>query len=121
MEARMNWQIFKPSTWRRKLQKYNARPPRLPSPPLAVLVLRAILASGPECSTTQIRDYLASRGKPVSLGRLFVTLTMLEEDGEVTSEQRPGGAERNFYPKKVFWLTGHGLARARGENATIAE
>ena len=108
----MGWQIFKPSNFMAKLRAYNALPP------LNVRVLQAIHALGPECSSVQIGQHLEDNGGRVSIVRLHLMLALLEEEGEVTSAQRPGGAEREYYLKSVYWLTGHGLAKARvGGNA----
>jgi hypothetical protein len=76
-------------------------------------ILIAINELGPECGSVEIGGYLKTHGGEVTIGRLFAALDSLESDDDVISEQRPGGAEREYRPKRVFWLTGHGLAKAR--------
>jgi DNA-binding PadR family transcriptional regulator len=85
----------------------------MPNDNLKLKILYAINDLGPETSSAQIRHYLDCHGSSVSIGWLFGALDHLEKAGDIRSEQRPGGPERDHHPKRVFWLTIEGAAKLR--------
>lgn len=61
-----------------------------------------------------IRQEIEKRtGGRISIGSLYCALDDLEESGMITSRIEKGGVERGYRDKKLYWLTGHGLAEAR--------
>lgn len=71
---------------------------------------------GQEAYGNPIRERLEISYRDVSIGELYQALDRLERHGYLQSEQRPGGPERGERPKRVFRLTGHGLAEIRKED-----
>lgn len=65
-----------------------------------------------------VREALKERGRNVSYGWLYSKMGELEERNLVRSEEAPGGPKRGGRPKRLWFLTGHGLAAIREGGGT---
>jgi DNA-binding PadR family transcriptional regulator len=68
-------------------------------------ILEAIREIEGEPYGRSIRKYLLEKGENVSYAKLYSVLKELEEDNCITSSERPGGVDRDYHPKRVYFLT----------------
>ena len=69
------------------------------------LLLEAIFAEGGDAYSISITKYLALHGVKMQIGNLYFKLEALEKEGYVTHKDVPGGTERGFRDKRVWFLT----------------
>ena len=85
-----------------------------------VVVLLGVLQLGAEAYGSAVRVEIERRGgRPVARGAVYITLDRLEDKGLLASRMGAASAERGGRPKRVFRVTGQGMAAVKRSLATL--
>lgn len=81
---------------------------------LEQLLLLSVLQADGDAHAGAVQEVLERRGeRPASLGTIYVTMTRLEERGLVSSSMGEPTPERGGKAKRLYEVTGAGLAALR--------
>jgi PadR family transcriptional regulator PadR len=84
------------------------------------LILLAVLRLRDEGYGLTIRDEINERtGRTISTGAVYTTLDRLERKGLLTSHVAQGGADRDNRRRRLYALTGGGIAAVSETQAAI--